>query len=403
MPVRPIAEKIVSRLQNAGHIAYFAGGWVRDFLLQVPSDDIDIATTASVEEIQMLFPKTIPVGIAFGIIIVVEEGHHFEVATFRKEKEYLDGRRPTAVERASPEEDASRRDFTVNGMFFDPIKEKLFDFVGGEEDLRKGVIRAIGDPHHRLLEDRLRMIRAVRYATRFHFTIDIDTEQAILCHAESLFPSVAIERVWQELHKLSAFADFHKGLEKLYTLKLLPTIFPSLKQISLQELRRRLSLFLRFPKQAPLILELAHLFPEDSLEQHLELCDYMKVSKQDKEHIRFLHKARSLLLLSPPLQKEILDSEWAYFYSHPLASFFLTVYQAPPFHAEKRRLLAPYIQRIIEKKPLLTASHLLNEGLTPSPSLGLLLKEAERLSIDHKIEDVNTLLFFLKKNPLWPK
>jgi len=204
-----IAIKIVEKLQNSGHIAYFSGGWIRDFLLKVPSDDIDIATSASVEEVRDLFSKTIPVGIAFGIIIVVEEGHTFEVATFRKEKEYTDGRRPTHIEPASPEEDSLRRDFTINGMFFDPIQDKLLDFVEGQKDLEKGVIRAIGDPHQRFLEDRLRMIRAVRYSNRFNFPIDCDTTQAILSHAASLFPSVAIERVWQEFQKMAKFLIKH--------------------------------------------------------------------------------------------------------------------------------------------------------------------------------------------------
>ena len=401
--VRQVATKIVSTLQAKGYIAYFAGGWVRDFLLKLPSDDIDIATSASVEEIELLFPKTIPVGIAFGIIIVVEEGHHFEVATFRKEKEYVDGRRPTSIERATPEEDAQRRDFTINGMFFDPIQEKLLDFVQGEEDLKKGWIRAIGDPHHRFLEDRLRMIRAVRYSTRFNFPIHIDTEQAIIAHSESLFPSVAIERIWQEFQKLSKFVTFSKGLEKLHALNLLPTIFPSLKEVSKKELHERLALFPLFPKSTPLIIELAHLFPNDSLEKHLELCDYLKLSRKDKEHIEFLHYAKSLLLMPLSWQEGLLDSEWVKFYVHPLSSLFLDLYQAAPFHQKKKQDLLPYIQRIQEKRPLLTASDLFPEGILPSPLLGLLLKEAEKLSINLKITDKETLLQTLKKNPLWPK
>src|SRR6185437_5720237 len=169
MEMYEVATHIVKRLVEAGHLAYFAGGWVRDFLLNHPSDDIDIATSASVEEIQALFPKTIPVGIAFGIVIVVEKGHQFEVATFRKDRGYVDGRRPTGIDPASPEEDAQRRDFTLNGMFYDPLQKKVLDFVSGQEDLKKGIIRAIGNPHERFLEDRLRMMRAVRYGTRFGF------------------------------------------------------------------------------------------------------------------------------------------------------------------------------------------------------------------------------------------
>lgn len=403
MLIRQVATKIVSKLQAAGHIAYFAGGWVRDFLLKVSSDDIDIATSASTEEIQDLFPKTIPVGIAFGIIIIVEEGHHFEVATFRKEKEYVDGRRPTSIERASPEEDALRRDFTINGMFYDPLKGKLLDFVQGEEDLKRKVIRAIGDPHHRFLEDRLRMIRAVRYSTRFEFPIHVDTEQAIISHSASLFPSVAIERVWQEFQKLSKFSTFSKGLEKLYQLNLLQTIFPSLKEVSPEEFHARLSCFPLFPKETPLIVELAHLFPNDSLEKHLELCDYMKVSRKDKEPIEFFHHAKSLLLMPLSWQENLEDSEWAHFYAHPLSSLFLDLYQSPSFHQRKRQELAPYIQRIQEKRPLLTASDLLQEGLLPGPSLGSLLKEAEKLGINCRLTNKQDLLQIVKKSPLWPK
>ena len=132
-----VAITLIKTLQEEGFTAYFAGGWVRDFLMERPSDDIDIATDATVEEIQQLFPKTIPVGIAFGIVIVVKEGYQYEVATFRKDQGYKDGRRPIGIEKAAPEEDAKRRDFTINGMFYDPLQEKLYDYVGGQEDLEQ--------------------------------------------------------------------------------------------------------------------------------------------------------------------------------------------------------------------------------------------------------------------------
>src|ERR1700722_14872638 len=131
MPARPAATRVIKKLVDAGFTAYFAGGWVRDFLMQRPSDDIDIATNATVEQVQALFPKTIPVGVAFGIVIVVQDHFQFEVATFRKERGYVDGRRPTSIESATAEEDAQRRDFTINGMFYDPLTQKLLDFVEG--------------------------------------------------------------------------------------------------------------------------------------------------------------------------------------------------------------------------------------------------------------------------------
>ncbi|MFY9714996.1 MAG: CCA tRNA nucleotidyltransferase, partial [Candidatus Rhabdochlamydia sp.] len=247
------AKQIVQTLVKAGFTTYFAGGWVRDYLMNHLSDDIDIATEAPVDAIQKLFPKTIPVGLAFGIVIVVIEGHQFEVATFRKEKDYIDGRRPTHVESATPEEDALRRDFTINGLFWDPLTETLYDYVEGQKDLTLGILRAIGNPHARFLEDRLRMIRAVRYSTRFNFSIEIETDQAIIAHAKSLFPSVAMERVWQEFHKMAQFGKLDSSFLVLYRLGLLTTIFPELQNLKVQELEKKIEPFKRFPKKTPVI------------------------------------------------------------------------------------------------------------------------------------------------------
>lgn len=235
-----VAYRIVQQLKSHGFTAYFAGGWVRDFLMNHPSDDIDIATDATTQDISRIFEKTIPVGIQFGIIIVVLEDHHFEVATFRKDHGYEDGRRPIGVEQASPEEDARRRDFTINGMFYDPLEEKILDYVGGQQDLEKKLVKAIGNPHQRFIEDRLRMIRAIRYSCRFQFNLDDNTKNAIITHANSLFPSVAIERVWQEFSKMAQFGDFRKFLISLHEVELLQTIFPDLKQIDTQTLVNRL-------------------------------------------------------------------------------------------------------------------------------------------------------------------
>ena len=179
MDKHPEALKIVQTLTQAGFIAYYAGGWVRDNLLNYPSDDIDIATNAPPEKVQALFPRTIPIGLSFGIILVVMDNHQYEVAAFRQDFDYLDGRRPSRIEFSSAEEDAKRRDFTINGMFYDPIQEKLLDYVGGQKDLELKTIRAIGDPHERIKEDRLRMIRAIRLSCRFQFAIDPLTEKAL--------------------------------------------------------------------------------------------------------------------------------------------------------------------------------------------------------------------------------
>jgi len=200
---REIASKIVAELQSAGFAAFWVGGCVRDFLLGREPQDFDIATDAKPEQVEKLFPKTIPVGKKFGVIIVVEGGQQFQVATFRAEADYQDGRRPEKVVFANAEADASRRDFTVNGLFYDPLTEKIHDWVGGEKDLRAKNIRTIGQPEERFGEDHLRMLRAVRFAARLGFEIEPETFAAIRALAPKI-KIISAERVRDELLKLFA-------------------------------------------------------------------------------------------------------------------------------------------------------------------------------------------------------
>src|SRR6195256_2152963 len=185
-PMEVTARRIVSQLRDAGRTAYFAGGSVRDFVRGETPKDIDMATGARPEVVQKIFPRTYAVGAHFGVIVVLENGFQFEVATFRSDGAYLDGRRPVEVHFANAEEDAARRDFTSNGMFFDPAKDEVIDFVGGKADLGKKLIRAIGNPAQRFAEDRLRMLRAVRFATVLGFEIDPATWKAIGANAASI-------------------------------------------------------------------------------------------------------------------------------------------------------------------------------------------------------------------------
>ena len=411
MPTRAFATTVVKKLVDAGHTAYFAGGWVRDFLMKHPSDDIDIATSASVEQIQSIFPKTIPVGVAFGIVIVVEEGHHFEVATFRKESGYLDGRRPTSIEPATPEEDAQRRDFTINGMFWDPLKKKLYDFVGGQKDIEQKIIRAIGNPHERFLEDRLRMMRAVRYSTRFHFPVEPETYQAILSHAATLLPAVAMERIWQEFKKMSQFAHFDRGLIALHRLNLLQTIFPSLKEVQTDEIEKRLSPLAFFPKEAPAIAQLLELFPGHSLNELLELCDYLRLSRTEREIVRFLYDSKQMLGMPREWLDKLETIEWAYFYANKDAGICLEIIAAhlpsdhrKEFlleHSKRKQILDNPIERIRSNMPIVRADDLMREGIVPGKKMGILLKEAERVSVNEEIEDKIAIIDLLKKSSLW--
>ncbi len=200
---REPAKEIVAKLQQNGFAAFWVGGCVRDFLLGRAPTDFDIATDAKPEQVEKLFPKTIPVGRKFGVIIVLENGIQFQVATFRAEADYQDGRRPEKIEFANAEADASRRDFTVNGLFYDPLTKKIHDWVGGEKDLRAKIIRTIGAPEERFGEDHLRMLRAVRFAAQLGFEIEAKTFSAIQLLAPKI-KIISAERVRDELLKLFA-------------------------------------------------------------------------------------------------------------------------------------------------------------------------------------------------------
>ncbi|HYV26104.1 MAG TPA: CCA tRNA nucleotidyltransferase [Candidatus Eisenbacteria bacterium] len=201
MALRALALEIVRRLQTAGFSAYWVGGCVRDFLLGREPEDYDVATNAVPDQIEKLFPHTVPVGRQFGVVLVIEEGHQFQVATFRAESDYQDGRHPGHVTFGDAKADALRRDFTVNGLFFDPIRNQLHDWVGGEADLRARMLRTIGSPQERFAEDHLRLLRAVRLAAQLDFQIEPETFSAIQSNAAKI-RAISAERIRDELLKL---------------------------------------------------------------------------------------------------------------------------------------------------------------------------------------------------------
>jgi poly(A) polymerase len=227
LSTRAQAISIINRLRAEGHESFLAGGCVRDMLLNKEPQDYDIATNARPEEVQRIFPTTVPVGAQFGVILVVIDGAPFEVATFRHDGPYLDGRRPSAVRYGTLEEDIQRRDFTINGMVYDPLADRVIDWVGGQDDLRRGVVRAIGDPHARFEEDRLRMIRAVRFAASLRFEIDAPTFAAIKKSAPSI-SIVSWERIGDEITRILTEGGAQRGFELLDGCGLLEYILPEI-------------------------------------------------------------------------------------------------------------------------------------------------------------------------------
>jgi poly(A) polymerase len=224
---RETATGIVRRLQTAGFTAFWVGGCVRDVLLERQPQDYDIATDSRPEQIEKLFKRTLAVGRKFGVMIVVEGKQQFQVATFRAEADYQDGRRPGKVVFSNAEADAQRRDFTVNGLFYDPIAEKLHDWVGGEKDLQAKIIRTIGLPEERFAEDHLRLLRAVRFAAQLGFEIEPETFAAV----KKLAPKIELisaERIRDELIKLFSLPHAGRGLVLLRDSRLLPGVLPEL-------------------------------------------------------------------------------------------------------------------------------------------------------------------------------
>ena len=229
-PLAYYARRVVQRLQEAGHVAYYAGGSVRDRLMGVEPHDYDIATSARPEQVQALFDRTFAVGVHFGVVVVLYGGAEFQVASFRADGIYLDGRRPADVRFASPEEDAQRRDFTVNGLFFDPLREELIDFVGGQRDLGAKLLRAIGDPAARLAEDRLRLLRAVRFATVLGFEIEEQTWSGV-CTSAAHIHEVSAERIREELVKIFLSPNRVRGFDLLDESGLLREVLPEIEAL----------------------------------------------------------------------------------------------------------------------------------------------------------------------------
>jgi len=243
MSPRAFAEQICRQLREAGYQAFFVGGCVRDILLKREPADYDVCTDATPEQVLRIFPRSLSVGAKFGVVIVVEESPvddsagdaappiQVEVATFRSDIGYSDGRHPDSVVLAkSPQEDVNRRDFTINALLMDPETNEILDFVGGREDLRAGIIRAIGDAEQRFREDKLRMVRAVRFAARLHYKIEPKTFHAIRKLAPEI-AQVSPERLRDELTKLLTEGAARRAFELLDETKLLPQLLPEIARM----------------------------------------------------------------------------------------------------------------------------------------------------------------------------
>ncbi|WP_213358282.1 CCA tRNA nucleotidyltransferase [Chlamydiifrater phoenicopteri] len=401
------AKKIITVLKNADCEAFFVGGCVRDMIMGLPIGDIDIATNASPVLISTLFPDTIAIGAAFGIIVVKQDGALFEVATFRSDGSYSDGRHPDRIVFSSMKEDALRRDFTINGLFYDPFTDKIFDYVDGIKDIERKIIRAIGHPRVRFTEDKLRILRAARFSSRLGFSIEPSTRKAILKEVDTLTASVSPERIWQELKKIATFPNLYQAVALLEELKILQTVFPELKTLPLTSVKKAMRCLERLETPLPPILYYLPLFAGLSTADKKAIFLRLKVSSKELDLIEAWDEA--FLEFS---KKNINRVFWAHFFASSKAEFFLPLYGAllaqeesrKDFTAKTSRLkqeLYPFTMRIKTKRPVVVAADLIARGVAPGRLLGDLLKEAETLSIEKNCQNKEEILHLLKAHGFW--
>jgi len=376
MTNRQAAIEIIRRLHQRGFEALLAGGCVRDMLLGRRAKDYDVATSARPEEVMRLFRRTLKVGAKFGVVIVLTRGRQVEVATFRSEAGYEDGRHPGTVEFTSAAEDASRRDFTINGMFYNPLEKQVIDYVDGQADLKKRIVRTIGDPQERFGEDYLRMLRAVRFSTQLDFEIESRTYTAVR-HCAGSIARISGERIAAELEGILCHPNRATGASMLRETGLLAVIFPGLEA---ERAERAVDVLARLRKRVDLPLALASLFAGCPTDFAVERCRVLKLSKNHTRHITFLLARRNGLLdFEMPLAR--LKKLLAKPYFRDLYELERAIQKAT---AHKRNLtaLVKLRRRIrslgdvdVKPDPLLSGHDLIGLGAVPGPSLGQLAEE----------------------------
>jgi poly(A) polymerase len=427
MTVREFALEVVQKLQDAGFTAYWAGGCVRDELLGLIPTDYDVATNARPEQLRHLFRRRNEIGASFGVVQIIgprgSDGQWLtiEVATFRYDVSYSDGRRPDAVVFSSPEEDAKRRDFTINGMFFDPVKGELIDFVGGRADLEAKILRAIGDPIERFREDKLRIVRAVRMASRFNLTIDPATLLAAKRMASEI-RVVSAERIADELRKILVHPNRVHAVQLFREFELIEPILPELLPTFtlpqgppfnptgtlwdhlvrvLQELREPVSFPLAFatwlhdvgkPRVFARTAEKYTFHGHEHVGKHMveAIADRLRLSTAEKVRIAWLVEKHMYLADAPTMRfgklKPILV--------HPGIVELLELHRADARATGKaldhvefcERLLRELPPEELNPPPLLTGDDLKALGMTPGPVFKRLLDAVREAQLEGRVK-----------------
>ena len=377
---REFAVEIVRKLRAAGHTALLAGGCVRDLLLGREPKDYDVATTARPEQVRDLFGhrRTLAVGASFGVIVVVPPrdsgAGQVEVATFRTEGPYQDGRRPESVAFCTPEEDAQRRDFTINGMFYDPIEARVLDFVGGEADLAARVLRAIGDPHARMREDKLRLLRAVRFTATLDLTLDENTAAAVREMASEIVV-VSHERIAQELRRMLVDTHRRRAVELCSDVGLLNVILPELGELAKNEPTLAMLSLLEVPSFELAFSTLLHSLPAKPTVH--DICRRLRLSNDETDRIVWLVAHQDDLADAPSQALARLKRTLAHPYRDDLIALLRVKRLAHAADLRPVLFCDEYLARtppsVIDPPPLITGDDLKSLGLKPGPEFKTLL------------------------------
>lgn len=404
------AINVVRRLQGKGHTAYFAGGCVRDQLMGRTPKDYDVATNALPEQIRSIFGhrRTLSIGAAFGVITVLgpKRAGQIEVATFREDARYSDGRHPDSVTFSSPEEDAKRRDFTINGLFYDPITRKIIDFVHGRTDIQQRVVRAIGDPLQRFQEDKLRMLRAVRFCADLDFELDSATAEAIRRMARELHV-VSAERISAEMERMLVHSRRTKAMQLLADTHLLPSVLPevagavrSASDDGDKQWSRALIVLegLRAPDYALAVA--ATLFPWVDTTAAETICRRWRLSSEQRKktvwligHSQTLWKAQSMPW--PKLQRLLI---------HPYADDLIKLHEAQAAQFDESLEAIEYCRERLawplwklNPPPLISGNDLIELGLSPGKEYGLILEKVRDAQLSDLVTTKDEAISFAQR------
>jgi poly(A) polymerase len=401
---RRFAVEVVRKLRAAGFTAYWAGGCVRDQLLGRTPKDHDVATDAVPEQIRKLFGhrRTLAIGAAFGVITVKgpKGAGMIEVATFRKDSTYSDGRHPDSVTFSSAEEDAKRRDFTINGLFYDPVEDRVIDFIGGQEDLVQRRIRAIGEPRERITEDKLRMLRAIRFTAVFDFTLDADTQAAIREMAPQIH-AVSPERIAMELRRILTESGRVRGIQLFVETGLAAEILPELISDT-PELQTRfntnLNILGRLPDPGFSLSLAALLHGLVSAEQVRAVGRRWRLSNEEIDRSAWLAEHHAALQNPAAMKWSQLQP---FLISAGILDLLALMEATSPASATaaaycRDKLRLPPDQ--LNPPPLVTGDDLLELGIPQGPRYRTLLEEVRRRQLDNLLPDRDAALHWVEQN-----